>query len=111
MEGTEEKLHLGYRHGFIGNPKGFVRDGVAIYKDMFEKKDPHTPYLQGSWIVRADEIEYDGEPGDGYLALDCAGGECVPLGDKEKFDIEEKDGITHLVPRLRGARLREIILM
>jgi hypothetical protein len=106
----EAKLHLGYRYGFIGNPKGFVRDGVALYSDTGTKKETHTPYLHGSWIVRADEIEYAGEPTVGYLAFNDSG-KYELVGDSDKCDIQTKDGMIHIVPQERGVILREIIFL
>ncbi|MSR76257.1 MAG: hypothetical protein EXS68_01530 [Candidatus Ryanbacteria bacterium] len=108
MDAGEAKLHLGYRYGFIGNPKGFVRDGVALYADTDTKKEVHTPYLHGLWIVRADEIEYAGEPAAGYLAFNDSGTYEL-VGDSDKCDIQIKDGTIHVVPQTRGVVLREII--
>jgi|GEM_PF-4613780 len=108
IDKEEAKLHLGYQYGFIGNPKGFVRDGVASYTDTDTKKETHTPYLHGLWVVRADDIEYAGEPGAGYVAVDCLENTGL-VGDEEKFDIQKEHTLTRFVPRERGARLREII--
>ncbi|MEK7630693.1 MAG: hypothetical protein AAB417_01545 [Patescibacteria group bacterium] len=109
MDDTKgERLHLGYRYGFIGNPKGFARDSVATYIDTDAKKEIHTPYLHGSWIVRADEIEYAGEPVAGYLAFNDSG-KYELVGDSDKCDIQIKEGTICIVPQTRGVVLREII--
>lgn len=62
------KLYLGYKHGFIGNPKGFARDAMTAYNDQKDHYDIHVPYLQGDWNVQADCIESCAKEGS-YIAL------------------------------------------
>lgn len=119
MNGHEQpRLYLGYRHGFVGNPKGFRRDEAVTYIDQGGVKDLHVPYLHGVWIVRPDEIEYAGEPERGAITVLMQEHTLRLIGDAFKFKVRTKEhedvkgtrhNIVECIPLERGARLRELV--
>lgn len=72
------ELYLGYRRGFIGNPKGFARDAAVFYEDDRKPYTKNVPYLHGAWNVSADYVESADTSEGSYLLISFEGFRASP---------------------------------
>lgn len=109
-------FYLGYRQGFVGNPKGFARDAEVMYQDTSESYDPLVPYIHGLWIIRAEYAEYCGPVGEGYAAIVCNPDSMTFVCEEGDVRVEKiplaQEGdramLVKLIPQKIGTRIREI---
>ncbi len=77
------ELILGYEEGYVGNPRGFLRDEATKYIDKKDSYQPDVPYLNGLWKITRQYAEHARSDAGDYLMVSFEGEKASILVEKE----------------------------